>query len=454
MERTFARDIAVALGPPPTAAVAAETIGDAEAPSCFAVTDIAAASIGAAALEIAGLVAELGAAMPAVVVDRRLATLWFGWSIRPIGWEMPSAWDSIAGDYRAKDGWIKLHTNAPHHRAAALRALGVAADRAAVADAVSSLKAGALEAAIVAEGGCAAQMRSIAAWAEHPQGQAVAAEPLILWSTEGAAPARAHVSTPSRPLAGVRVLDLTRVIAGPVAGRFLAAYGAEVLRIDPPDWDEPGVIPEVTLGKRCAGLDLRRDDDRARLRALAADADILLHGYRPGALEGLGLAPATLRADNPALIDVSLCAYGWSGPWAGRRGFDSLVQLSAGVADHGMRCAGAANPVSLPVQALDHATGYLIAAAAIRALRLRAADGAVRSARLSLARTAHLLTQSGRVAVVGEAIDDGEAEIDPEIERGDFGPCRRVRFPASVAGAPARFDRPASALRSSPPQWS
>lgn len=454
MRESFARDIAAALGDAPFGAVGDyDVVGVGEAPSFFAVSDLAVASIGAAALEASRLGAEPSGAPAGVVVDRRLATAWFGWSIRPIGWAMPDAWDAIAGDYRTKDGWIKLHANAPHHRAAALRALGVDADRAAVANAVAALEAGPLEAAIIAEGGCAAALRSLAAWAEHPQGKAVAAEPLILWTDAGKTSTRALNGRPERPLAGVRVLDLTRVLAGPVAGRFLAAYGAEVLRIDPPDWEEPGVIPEVTLGKRCAGLDLRRDDDRARLRELAAGADVLLHGYRPGALDRLGLGPGALRADNPRLIDVSLCAYGWSGPWAGRRGFDSLVQLSAGIADHGMRRAGAEKPASLPVQALDHATGYLMAAAAIRALRRRQGDGTILSARCSLARTAHLLAQSARDDLVGEKILDAETDIDPAIEASDFGPCRRLRFPASIAGAPARFDRPAARLRSSPAVW-
>lgn len=141
--------------------------------------------------------------------------------------------------------------------------------------------------------------------------------------------------TASRPLAGIKVLDLTRVLAGPVATRFLAGLGARVLRIDPPDWDEPGVVPEVTLGKNCARLDLRQTADRARFEALLSDCDMIVHGYRPGALDRLGYGFDLRRALRPGLIDISLCAYGWSGPWAARRGFDSLVQMSCGIADRG-----------------------------------------------------------------------------------------------------------------------
>src|SRR5262244_1012721 len=204
------------------------------------------------------------------------------------------------------------------------------------------------------------------AWSDHPQGRAVAAEPLIHMVARDRVPARNANPPASRPLAGVRVLDLTRVLAGPVASRFLAGYGAEVLRIDPPDWNEPGVVPEVTLGKRCARLDLKTAEGRAAFEALLAQADIFLSGYRPGALDRLGYDAAARRAIAPGLIDVSLCAYGWSGPWAGRRGFDSLVLMSTGIAEAGMRWKSTDVPYPLPVQALDHTTGYLTAATAVR----------------------------------------------------------------------------------------
>lgn len=160
-----------------------------------------------------------------------------------------------------------------------------------------------------------------------------------------------------RPLAGIKVLDFTRVLAGPVATRFLAGLGADVLRIDPPEWDEPGVVPDVILGKRCARLDLHTAEDRRVFEALLARADIVVHGYRPGAMARLGYDEGERRTINPGLVDVSLCAYGWTGPWAGRRGFDSLVQMSIGIAEAGMRWQQAERPVPLPVQALDHATG-------------------------------------------------------------------------------------------------
>jgi crotonobetainyl-CoA:carnitine CoA-transferase CaiB-like acyl-CoA transferase len=186
----------------------------------------------------------------------------------------------------------------------------------------------------------------------------------------------------------MRRQGLTRVLAGPVTTRFLALFGANVLRIDPPGWDEPGVVPEVTLGKRCAGLDLRYADDRGRFADLLGTVDILVHGYRPGALENLGFAPDQRSRLNPGLIDICLDAYRWTGPWAGRRGFDSLVPMSAGIAEAGMRKEGVERPFPLPVQALDQATGYLMAAASARAPVIRRTLDTPLSARVSLARTA------------------------------------------------------------------
>jgi hypothetical protein len=461
--------------------------GEGALPSYYAVTDLAAASVGAAALALRQLIIAQGGKPAPVSVDRRLASLWFGWSIDPVGWERPPLWDAVAGDYATADGWIRLHTNAIHHRDAALAVLGCAVDREAVARAVAGWRGEELEAAVVGNNGCAAMMRSAAEWQAHPQGVAVAAEPLIAFETRplerdrasalavAARPARHDASswpamaTPARPLAGLKVLDLTRVLAGPVATRFLAGYGADVLRIDPPSWNEPGAIPEVTLGKRCARLDLHQPADRAIFEALLAQADVLVHGYRPAALERLGYGEHFRRALNPALIDVSLDAYGWTGPLAGRRGFDSLVQMSCGIAEHGMRMQGARKPVPLPVQALDHATGYLLAAAVLRGLLFRVTENRAMQARLSLARTAKLLMDAspgslgdasaagsgaGSAPSIGLALAPvGEADFSPLIEHTEWGPARRLLPPVTVGGAPMAWDRPAASLGSSPPRF-
>ena len=360
--------------------------------SAFRVTDFAAATVGAAGLSIAAL-AGLGSPnlLPPVSVDRRLASFWFATTLRPQGWDLPPLWDPIAADYKARDGWIRLDTNAPHHRAAALKAMGVDGERRHVADAVSQWSAAGLETAVVEAGGCAAVMHSFAAWATHPQGKAIAAEPLAHMEFTATMARAGWCLNPERPLAGIRVLDLTRILAGPVATRFLAGYGADVLRIDPIDWEEPAAIPEVSPGKRLARLDLRSQDGLARLKELISKADVMVHGYRSDALERLGVGRAVRRELQPGLIDVSLDAFGWTGPWAQRRGFDSLVQMSSGLAEAGMRAADCGKPFPLPVQALDHGTGYLMAAAVGQGLFERATTGRALTARFSLARTAALL---------------------------------------------------------------
>jgi crotonobetainyl-CoA:carnitine CoA-transferase CaiB-like acyl-CoA transferase len=223
-----------------------------------------------------------------------------------------------------------------------------------------------------------------------------------------------------------------------------------VLRIDPPWWDEPGVIPEVVLGKRTARLDLTVNSDRERFLELLAAGDVLVHGYRPGALEHRGIGAADRAAIRPGLVDVSLDAYGWTGPWAGRRGFDSLVQMSSGIADEGMRRGGRERPTPLPVQALDHATGYLMAAAALRGLAQRRREGTGSRWRLSLARTAALLIDSG------EAVDDAEPAapaIDAAVEQTSWGPARRIAPPLTIPHARLYWDRPARVLGSDEPVW-
>ncbi|MBB6250142.1 CoA transferase [Nitrospirillum iridis] len=448
-DRTFLDTLWQALGGAAGEAARVTLTGAGSLPSVFPVSDLAVASVAVAGLALGDLM-DGGQ----VTADRRLASAWFASSLRPQGWTPPPPWDPVAGDYPAADGWIRLHTNAPHHRAAALSVLGVAGEREAVARAVAGWTAGALETAVVAAGGCAAEMRGADAWAAHPQGRAVARAPLLTLEAAGRGAPVDWTRHSARPLAGIRVLDLTRVLAGPVATRFLAGYGAQVLRLDPPDWDEPGVVPEVTLGKRCARLDLKRPDGRAVFEALLAQADVLVHGYRPDALARLGLDSARRRALNPGLVDISLDAYGWAGPWAGRRGFDSLVQMSCGIAEAGMRRQGRDRPTPLPVQALDHATGYILAAMALRGLAHRRRTGQGTAGRTSLAATARLLMAGGEGAA--DAVPpapETPADWAPGVEHTAWGPARRLAAPLTVAGVPPAWDRPAEPLGASAPTW-
>ena len=448
-----ARHAWASLGGEPSALDALSFSGGSAAfASGFAVDGLAAGSVAAAGLALADLVAAAGGTRPAVSVDRRLAALWFDTAILPRGWTLPPSRHPTMRDYRARDGWIKLHTVAPAHRAAAVRVLGVPAEPEAFAPAVAGWSAGALETAVVEAGGCAAAMRSEAGWRDHPQGRAAAAEPLVALDDTDPGAVHGWAVPGGRPLAGIRVLDLTRVLAGPVATRLLAGWGAEVLRVDPPGWEEDGLAPDVTLGKGCARLDLRAAADRETFEGLLARADVLVNGYRPGAMDRLGYGVEACRRLSPGLVDVRLDAWGWSGPWAGRRGFDSLVQMASGINEAGMRAAGRDAPLPLPVQALDHATGYLAAAAALRGLARRIA-GQGTAARLSLAATAKLLVDLGRVPLGSGHAPAAAADLSPTVEPTVWGPARRLRPPLEVEGAPLHWDRPASPLGSAPAAW-
>lgn len=431
--------------------------GQGQLPSTFDVTAFAAASVAAAGLAVASLVRTRSgtAAAPEVRVDQRLASFWFGLSVRPQGWTLPPIWDAVAGDYRARDGWIRLHTNAPHHRDAALDVLQVAPQREAVAQAVAQWDAVALESAVVARGGCAGAMRSWPQWQQHPQGQAVLAEPLLHWEHGLPHTQPAWSFQAARPLCGVRVLDMTRVLAGPVATRVLASLGADVLRIDPPQWNEAVLEPEITVGKRCARLDLRAASGRSKWETLLRQADVLVHGYRSDALEALGLGAQQRQQIRPGLVDVSLDAYGFTGPWKARRGFDSIVQMSMGFAEQGQRDAQSDRPVPLPVQALDHATGYLMASATLRALERRIVTGRGSMVRASLARTGALLMAAPRID--GHALQalasETPADASPETEQTVWGPARRLRWPLQVHGVDAVWDSPAAPLGSGDARW-
>jgi CoA-transferase family III len=372
--------------------------------------------------------------------------------------------------WRAADGWVRTHANFPWHHEALLRAVG-AVDDAALEGAIAARPAKQVEADVFAAGGVAAAVRAPAEWRAEPPGAAVASEPLVDRVRLGDAEPRplrcakcadsGHKAQRSRigddapmPAAGVRVLDLTRVIAGPVSSRYLGALGADVLRLDPshlPDL-EPGTPADTLLGKRSAFLDLGDDAGGRRLEELLAGADVVLLGYRPGALARFGLAPEDLADRHPGLVIAQLSAWGFTGPWAERRGFDSIVQAASGIAT--LEAGADGTPGALPCQLLDHGTGYLTAAAVLDALAEQREGGGTHLARLSLARTAHWLLEGGAPDVRLKSAPGSDAL--PSADQPWHGPgvafvapvpadsaLAAVPPPGSLAGAPLVWSRAA-----------
>lgn len=348
---------------------------------------------------------------------------------RPVG----MGFAPLSRFWRTADGWLRLHGNYPHHRAAAASVLG-SEDPEAVATAAARRRAVELEEAVVSAGGAAAAVRTPEGWAASPPGRAVAELPLLELR-------RVADGAPRRPaLHGLRVLDLTRVIAGPVATRVLASHGADVLRVDGPRRPDlrEGLL-DTGVGKRHVVLDLADVGDRATVEELLAAADVVVQGYRPGALEAFGMDPAALAQRHPHLVVVRLSAWGLRGPWAHRRGFDSLVQAATGIATV---CGTPEEPGVLPAQALDHATGYLAAATVLAALVRQRAEGGGWYGELSLAQTARELLAAPR----GGSAPGPAAGPGPYLQRLDSadGPVEVVAPPGSPPWSAAAVLPPAA----------
>lgn len=364
-------------------------------------------------------------------------------------------WDPIAGYYQTGDGrWLQLHTNFPHHRDGVLELLHCANSREGVERALQDWSGQEIEDALASAGLCAGMLRSPAEWQAHPQGQAVARLPLFEIERVGDAPAEGF-GPGDRPLSGVRVLDLTRVIAGPVCGRNLAEHGAEVMRIAGPHLPYmPPLVVDSGRGKRSAFVDLRRPEGRDRLASLVRESDVFVQGYRPGAIAGRGFSPEVLADLRPGIVCVSLCAYGREGPWRDRRGFDSLVQTVSGIAWEGGQAAGVDGPKPLPAQALDHATGYLAAFGAMMALARRAEEGGSWHVRVSLAQTGHWIDGLGRV----DGLDHPEPDEQTiasymQTTESPFGLTRHVAPVVRLSETPPYWAIPAVPLGTHTPEW-
>jgi crotonobetainyl-CoA:carnitine CoA-transferase CaiB-like acyl-CoA transferase len=428
-------------------------------PSRLPVEDAAIACAGAALLAAAALHARRsGYAAPAAGLDRGQVAAAFR-SERHLRLNGEAALGSGAGFaplsrfWRADDGWVRTHGNYPWHREALLRALGTSADPESVAAAIAGRGAREVENLVVGAGGVAAAVRSEAEWLAEPPGRAAAAAALIEGGViDGAPPRRrAVLGSGPQPASGIRVLDLTRVIAGPVATRYLAALGADVLRLDPPDRPElPEQCYDGLLGKRSALLDFGTRDGAARLHELLGAADVLVHGYRPHALDRFGLTPDALAERHPGLVVVSLSAWGSTGPWGGRRGFDSIVQAACGIAV--IESVDGDRPGAMPCQLLDHGTGYLCAAAALRALAAQSDRGGTHVRELCLARTAHWLLGRPREPAAAVVPGDPDPAWLTEVASTD-GPVTVVRPPGRLGGQDLGWPSTLTRYGSDPPAW-
>src|SRR5438552_1254661 len=444
---------------------AVEITGDTDPilPTPFRIGETAAATLAACGLAVSDLWELRGGKRQEIAVDTRQATasLRSGHYMKMDGAPVSTERNAVMGVYPAKNGrWSYLHCNFPNHRAAALGVLGVPEDPEAVREAVAKWDALELEEAIIAAKGAGGMVRTMDEWAKHPQAAAIASLPLMeIVKIGGSQPEK--LPDGDRPLSGIRVLDLTRVLAGPTCARTLAEHGADVLKISAAHLPNLGYQEYDTgHGKLSAHLDLREPEDVETLRGLVRDADVFSQGYRPGTLGTRGFSPEALANVRPGIVFVSLCAFSHVGPWALRRGFDTVVQTVSGItARQGELFPGAAPvPQFYPVSAIDYLTGYLMAFGAMVALARRVREGGSWLVRISLAQTGRWLV--GRGEVPKRDLKDVPKEFtSAELERWSattdtpVGRLRHLGPVVRLSETPPRWARPSVPLGYHEPVW-
>ncbi len=385
------------------AAVTFEGAGDPVLPTPYRIATAGAATLAATGLAVSDLWETRTGRRQTIGVNLRQATasLRSGHYLKIGDGELSAKRNSIMGTYPTKDGrWSYVHANFPNHRAAALKVLGCEETPEAVAKAVLTWNALDLEEAILEAKGAGGMVRTAAEWAKHPQSAAIAALPLMEIIRIGDSDPE-PLPEGDRPLSGIRVVDITRVLAGPTCARTLAEHGAEVMKITAPHLPNLGYQEADTgHGKLSAHLDLRKAEDLATLKTLVKGADVFSQGYRPGTLAGRGLSPEELSALRPGLVYVSLCAFSHAGPWASRRGFDTVVQTVSGMTLRQTEVVPGKKPgpAFYPVSAIDYCTGYLMAAGAMVALNRRAKEGGSWMVRISLAQVGKWIVDLGEVS--------------------------------------------------------
>ena len=457
------------LGLPENALESLELPMDAECgPSSFKVDHLSQASIGTAALTAALLSSvRSGTLVPKTTVPNEHANIEFK-SERLYtlsGNPASSSWGTIGGLHRTRDGYIRMHDSFPNHRENALKTLGLPleASREEVAEKMLEWDAADLESKAIEGGAVMAALRSFEQWDMLPQAKAISDGPILVnkIATQEPYTIPSRCAQPGKKsLQGLRVVEMSRVIAAPVAGRTLAAHGADVIWITSPTLpDLPSLDIDLSRGKRTVQLDIKKEDDKARLLELLRTADVFIQSYRPGSLAKYGLSTDELVNLNPRLVIASLNAYGPDGPWSQRRGFDSLVQTCSGinVADAERYGAGEAARV-LPCQAFDHGAGYFLAAGIMAALYKRATEGDLYEVKVSLAGVMRYLRSLGR-----HPGKDGFARRDfrsseevgkyLEARQTQFGELKAVRHAATIEGVEVGWAEMPKPLGSDAPEW-
>lgn len=418
-------------------------------PSSYHVAAAATASIAAAGLAAAELwrLRSGGETQTVKVSSRHAETEFLSEHRLSIdGSNVHRLWGPIAGLYKCGDGrWVRIHANYPHHEAGVLEILQCGATKEAVETTLQAWTAQDFEDACGEKGLVVFMMRSAKEWAAHRQAQALEGLPLFDIERIGGAPPEPLPAAGTQPLSGIDVLDLTRVIAGPVCGRTLAAHGADVLRISAARLARDPLMLEIDggRGKRSAFIDLKEAQGRAELEALVRQSDVFVQGYRPGAMDANGFSPERLAELRPGIVSVSISAWGHEGPWSHRRGFDSLVQTASGINHGEAQAAGIDGPKPLPCQALDFASGYLMAMGAMVGLNRRATEGGSWHVRVALARTGRWLQSLGRIDngfIREPATNDELADLFTTLPETDYGRLNVVTHPIHLSRTPASTD--------------
>jgi hypothetical protein len=362
-----------------------------------------------------------------------------------------NASNPAVGLYQCADGhWIHLHGGLPRLKAPTLAVLGCDDDAASIAAAVSRWPAAGLEDALAAAQTCGAIARTASEWAAHPQGAVIAPLPAVEVLRIGDADPEPFPAG-ERPLDGVRVLDVTRILAGPSCARTLAEHGADVLHIgveSQPDLE--AFVMDTSHGKRSAWLDLDRADDAARLRDLVRDADVFSQGYRSGALARRGFGLEDLAALRPGIIYVSVNCYGHEGPWESRPGWEQLAQTVSGIA---VTQGSPDRPVLIPAAPCDYTTGYLAAYGVMVALARRAVEGGSWHVRASLCQTAMWIERAGATLDRARAAGIGDVAAFTTESDTPWGRLTHLRPVASMSETPAHWSRPTVPLGHDPASW-